>query len=262
MPVWGFAFRYVSHLLRSVDEHGIHAPFLYKLLTEAVYNKSVCIDFHSIEDIRKKCLENHTRIEVLDLGAGSRLDGKNKSRSIRFICKSFAKNPRICRVLHNTVKHLQPKTTLELGTSLGISTMYLASGFKDGTVYTIEGCPQTSKLAQQHFNDANIGNVVSINGGFDDVLPDLMRRTGKIDCVYIDGNHTFDATLRYFEMLTPFMHEGSCIIFDDIHWSAGMAKAWEHIVTSSQVTLSVDFFHLGMVFFNSGLSKEHFRVRL
>lgn len=256
------ASRYLSHLIHSVDEYGVHSPFLFKLLTESVYSQHDKYGLPAIERLRKKCLANDTEIDVLDLGAGSRLDGKNNKRSVRFICKSFAKNIRLCKLLHNTVKHLQPEITIELGTSLGFSTMYLASGHKSGKVYTVEGCPNTRSIALKNFDEAELDNIESMTGNFDEVLPDLLEQLGRFDCAYIDGNHTYEATIRYFESLQPYAQNGSLIIFDDIHWSGGMTKAWEQIISSQKVTMSVDFFHLGMVFFNPGFSKEHFRIRL
>lgn len=255
-------YDYLSHQVQAVNEHGVHSPFLFKLLTESIYNKKSKSDYLPIEQIRKSCLENETEIEVVDLGAGSRLDGKGKRRSIRFICKSFAKNRKLCRLLYQTVKHLRPLVTIELGTSLGISSMYLAKGFNEGTVYTIEGCPNTSNLARLHFKQAGVENLVSVTGNFDDKLPALLEELGRFDCMYIDGNHTFEATTRYFDTLLPHIKNNSFVIFDDIHWSSDMTRAWEKIIAHERVTMSVDFFHLGMVFFEPGFSKEHFRIRI
>ncbi|MEY3343097.1 MAG: hypothetical protein RL090_781 [Bacteroidota bacterium] len=255
------AFDYLSHQAKAVNEHGVHSPFLFKLLTESIYNKSINDDHLRIERIRKNCLQNNMEIDVVDLGAGSRLDGKGKRRSVRFICKSFSKNRKLCGLLYQTVKHLKPEVTVELGTSLGISSMYLATGFKAGVVYTIEGCPNTSEIARKHFKEAGMDNLISLTGNFDDKLPTLLKDLGRFDCMYIDGNHTFEATTRYFETLLPHIKNNSFVIFDDIHWSKDMTRAWEKIIAHERVTMSVDFFHLGMVFFEPGFSKENFRIR-
>jgi predicted O-methyltransferase YrrM len=190
------------------------------------------------------------------------VDGRGKRRRVSFICKSFAKNPSLCKTLFNMAKQLKPINILELGTSLGISTMYLACADTSTEVFTVEGCPNTASIAKENFNSMGLKNVQSYVGGFDEVLPGLLERIGKIGLVYIDGNHTEEATKRYFEMLKPYLSPDSAIIFDDIHWSDGMEKAWSTIVSDNSTTMTIDMFHFGVAFFNAKLSKEHFIVRI
>jgi predicted O-methyltransferase YrrM len=253
---------FLKHFFASVNEHGVHSPFLFKLLTQGVYERKKCPETRGIEHIRKQLKADHSSIQVTDLGAGSVIDGNAKTRSISFICQSFAKSPKLCGVLHRITKHLQPNNILELGTSLGISTMYLATACPSAKVITIEGCPNTAARARDNFTNAGFENIESLVGDFDDVLPSILNRTNCLGLVYIDGNHTYEATLRYFHLLLPKCGNESCIIFDDIHWSVGMEKAWKEISNHPKVTMSLDLFYFGIVFFDSRLSKEHFKIRI
>jgi len=256
------AIAFLKHFFASVNEHGVHSPFLFKLLTQGIYNKKSYPETEAIERIRKQLKADHTCIQVTDLGAGSVVDGKAKTRSIAFICQSFAKSPKLCTVLHRITRHLQPDNILELGTSLGISTMYLATAYPSANVITIEGCPNTAARARDNFSIAGLDNVESLVGDFDDILPSVLSRTNSLGMVYIDGNHTYEATVRYFHALLSNCGNETCIIFDDIHWSSGMENAWKEISNHPKVTMSLDLFYLGIVFFDSRLSKEHFKIRI
>jgi predicted O-methyltransferase YrrM len=255
-------FRYFRHWLLSVNEHGVHSPFLFNLLTSALYNKKEYIEWKTIEKIRDELLVDNSILDVIDLGAGSKSDGKSPQRKISFICRYFAKSPRLCKVLFKLARHLEPSHILELGTSLGMSTMYLSSANIGARVTTIEGCPNTADVAKKNFKKAGLHNIESKVGDFGLMLPSILNSIGNIGMVYVDGNHSYKATLGYFHTLCPFATEKSVIIFDDIHWSKGMEKAWDEICKDQRVTMSVDLFHFGLVFFDRRLSKEHFRVRI
>jgi predicted O-methyltransferase YrrM len=258
----GFVTRYIRFLVTSNNEHGVHSPFVFNLLTKGIYNRSNDLDFANIETIRSNCAVDKRIIQVTDLGAGSHLDGKNSRRSISYICRTFAKSPKMCKVLYRTLQHLKPYTIIELGTSLGLSAMYLASANENSRVISLEGCPNTADIARENISKSGLKNISVITGAFDELLPDLLEANERVDAIYIDGNHTHEATTRYFNMMLSRMHNNSFIIFDDINWSKGMVQAWNEITSHDKVTMSVDFFHFGMVFFNPGFSKEHFRIRI
>lgn len=253
---------FLKHFFASVNEHGVHSPFLFKLLTQGIYNGKNQPATETIERIRKHLKSDHTSIQVTDLGAGSLVDGKAKTRSISFICQSFAKSPKLCGVLHRITRHLQPDNILELGTSLGISTMYLATAHPSAKVTTIEGCPNTAARARANFSIAGLENIESFVGDFDEILPSILKRNNRLGLVYIDGNHTYEATVRYFHTLLAKCENETCMIFDDIHWSLGMEKAWDEISNHPKVTMSADLFYFGIVFFDPRLSKEHFKIRI
>jgi predicted O-methyltransferase YrrM len=150
---------------------------------------------------------------------------------------------------------------LELGTSLGITSAYLASAKDDSKLVTMEGSKEIAAIAQSNFEKLNVKNVSIITGNFDDQLPAFLNRQDKLDFVFIDGNHRLEPTLRYFEMLLPKTREGSILIFDDIHWSEEMEMAWKQIQHHPQVTVTVDLFFIGLVFFRKeNKVKQHFLI--
>ena len=252
----------IRHFFTAGNEHGIHSPFVFKLLTEGIYSKKHEPVFEIIEKFRQQLLGDNTVIKVKDLGAGSTFDGRLNKRTIAEITAKFAKSPRHCRFLFRLAGFLNPAVIIELGTSLGISGMYLASANRAGKLYSLEGCPETAIAAKKNFDKNNFKNVTVITGNFNDTLLPLLNNLETFDMAYIDGNHTYEATLDYFRIFAGRSHKKSCIVFDDIYWSPGMKTAWEAIKADPLVKVSLDFYQFGVVFFNDSLTRQNFVLRL
>jgi len=151
---------------------------------------------------------------------------------------------------------------MELGTSLGITTGYLALGNMEANVITMEGSVAIAEKALDNFRDMNLKNVKLVQGNFDDTLSKVLAALERIDMAFVDGNHRKVPTLDYFRQLIRVMSPESVIVFDDIHWSREMEEAWEQIKQDSRVTLSIDLFFIGLVFFNPSFKvKQHFTIR-
>jgi len=255
-----FITDYLKHRLTAKTRHGTHSPFVYKLADEVIYDFTDKSEYKSIEQQRKKLFSDESIITVTDLGAGSHLN-KNRTKKVNQIAKNALKSPRLAKLIYRLAKDTNPKTAIELGTCLGITTSYLAKACPDAEIITIEGCPETAEVARQNFNDLELDNIELHVGNFDGILPDIIARLPSLDFVYIDGNHRKDATLNYFKWCLPKVTEDSLLIFDDIYWSEGMKEAWAEIKNHPDVTVTVDLFWIGLVYFKKGRAKEHFKLK-
>ena len=255
-----FITDYLKHQLTAKTRHGTHSPFVYKLADEVIYDFTDKSEYKNIEQQRKKLFSDESVITVTDLGAGSHLN-KNRTKKVNLIAKNALKSPRLAKLIYRLAKDTQPKTAIELGTCLGITTSYLSEACPDAEIITIEGCPQTAEVAKQNFNDLELNNIELHVGNFDGILPDIIARQPSLDFVYIDGNHRKDATLNYFKWCLPKITEDSLLIFDDIYWSQGMKEAWAEIKNHPDVTVTVDLFWIGLVYFKKGQAKEHFKLK-
>ncbi|QRQ99588.1 O-methyltransferase [Dyadobacter sandarakinus] len=253
---------YLKYLWRAGNEHSIHSPFLFELYTRVIRNKKADLpDFTLLKSFRNELLHCTLEIEVRDLGAGSRVNKSNR-RKVRDIARNAEKPEKFGKLFYRLVQHFQPATVLELGTSLGLSTLYLAKAAPSGSVYTFEGCPETARYARQNFYKLKVENIEVITGNIDETLPAFLAGTPKpLDFAYFDANHRFEPTVRYFEQCLPHAHNDSVFIFDDIYWSAEMTQAWEQIKKHPSVTLTVDLFWIGLVFFRKEQVKENFVLR-
>ncbi|HVZ25796.1 MAG TPA: class I SAM-dependent methyltransferase, partial [Sediminibacterium sp.] len=165
-------------------------------------------------------------------------------------------------LLFRMVHYYAPSQVLELGTSLGITTAYLASANPLGQITTLEGAPAIAAKAQTHFNQLGLSNIRLVAGNFDETLPSVLNDLGKVDMAFIDGNHRFTPTVAYFEQLLPYVGESGFLVFDDIHWSSEMEAAWKKIQAHPQVTLTIDLFFVGIVFFRPEQKiPQHFSIR-
>ncbi|TXB65377.1 class I SAM-dependent methyltransferase [Vicingus serpentipes] len=252
--------KYISYKAKATNAHGIHPPFLFELYNNVIVDQTPFYAFSNIESIRAKLLLSNLEIEINDFGAGSSVN-KSKKRAINDIAKNTLKAPKYGQLLFRLVNRFKPTTVLELGTSLGISSMYLATANSKTKVTTVEGCPNVTKVAKVNFDKIGLKNIELVNAQFDVFLPEYLKRTGELDFVFFDGNHTKEATLNYFNLCLPKANKNTVFVFDDIYWSKGMNEAWDEIKKHPKITLTVDLFALGIVFFNTDLSKEDFVLR-
>ncbi|UUW09157.1 class I SAM-dependent methyltransferase [Flavobacterium plurextorum] len=260
---------YLKFLWNSKNEHGVHSPFVFSLLTKCFYDKKPKPEYKILKNYRKSLLENKNFIEVTDFGAGSKVFKSNK-RQICKIASTAGISPKRAELLFRVTNYFKPNNILEIGTSLGLATSALALGSQSlGTkakVTTIEGCAQTGNIAKNQLEKFDCKNVENIISEFESFLisENLSQNFGtKIyDLIYFDGNHSKKATLAYFELLLPTIDNDSVWIFDDIHWSQEMEEAWEIIKNHPKVKVTIDTFQWGFVFFRYEQEKEHFVIRV
>ncbi|CCH55423.1 O-methyltransferase-like protein [Fibrisoma limi BUZ 3] len=254
---------YLRYLLNARDEHALHSPFLFKLYTEVIRvdNRNEPA-FAAITSLRQSLLRRSDSIEITDFGAGSRVRSSPR-RMIRDIVRTAEKPARFARLLYRLIQRFHARSVVELGTSLGVTTAYLAdaAALTQGRVLTFEGCPQTAAVAQQNLLHLNAQNVDVIVGNLDDTLAPSVATLEHIDLAFFDANHRFEPTVRYFETCLTKAHNDTVFIFDDIHWSAEMEQAWAYIKAHSSVSVTIDLFWIGLVFFRREQPKQNFTLR-
>jgi len=255
-----FAKDFLLHRFNAKTRHGTHSPFVYRLVDNIIYDRSDKKVYTEVENIRKTLLADDRTITVLDLGAGSHIN-KNNTKKVSDIAAHALKSPKLAQLLYRIVADLQPTIIIELGTCLGVTTIYLQKAAAEAKVHTLEGSPETAAVAKETFTNAVLNNIELITGNFDDTLPDVINNIDKVDFVFVDGNHQKDATLKYFEWCLPKVQDDTLLIFDDIYWSEGMKEAWEQIKAHPQVKITVDLFWIGLVYFKNGQAKENFLIR-
>ncbi len=269
---------YLVFLWNSKNQHGVHSPFVFNLVTKCFYDTTKYPEYSILKKYRKSLLANNETIEVNDFGAGSRVF-KSNTRAISKIAKTAGISPKRAKLLFRIVNYFQPNTILEIGTSLGLATSALSLGLeaktnraklnKNAKITTLEGCLNTLNQCQLQLQKFNFNNITAINTEFSSYLSTqnpIPKTQNPIpntqDLIYFDGNHSKKATLDYFELLLQTNTNDSVWIFDDIHWSKDMEEAWKIIQNHPKVTVTIDTFQWGIVFFRSEQKKEHFVIRV
>ena len=257
--------KYINYRLTAYTEHDLHSPFLYNFYMELIKNEHPFSDFDELNIIRKQLQLNTTTLEITDFGAGSKKishKGNTNKRQIKQIAKHGIAQKKQAEFLYRLLNKFNPKTIVELGTSVGLTTLYLSKALPKSTIYTIEGCPNLFEFSKELFKTENANNITSINGNFNIEFPKLLQQIDSLDFLYIDGNHAYEPTINYFKLALDKKKSNSIFVFDDINWSDDMKKAWKEICEHKEVTLSLDLFYFGIVFFKTeNKEKEHFVLK-
>lgn len=255
--------KYIQYNIKASNGkgHGVHSPFVYDFIRKVLLTKSVPDNAAAIEFLRKELLKDKMTISVLDFGAGSR-KGSSYQRKIKDIASTALKPKKYAALLYHIVAYFKPENIIEMGTSLGITTCYLASAANGKKIITMEGAPAIANIASVQFAKMGLKDIQIMEGDFDQNLGDILNNIEKVGMAYIDGNHRYIPTMQYFNDLLAKSNENSFFIFDDIHWSAEMEKAWEQIKQDPAVTVTIDLFYIGLVFLRKE-NKEpmHYTIR-
>lgn len=259
MQILSLAYHYLLYRLKSLRLHGVHSPFVFDLYENVIRHDGYFVAYQKIEALRQQLRRDPTTLSVTDLGAGSRTRTTNE-RQVSSIARTAAKPAKYAQLLFRLVNHFQPHTVLELGTSLGLTTAYLAAARQKAQVFTFEGCPNIAAAAKSNFLQLQLGNIRQVTGHLDQTLPAMLQELPSVDLVYFDGNHRYAPTMHYFQACLSKRTDESVFIIDDIYWSAEMTRAWREICRHPEVTLSIDLFHLGLIFFRRQQPKQHFTL--
>lgn len=265
---------YLKFLWKSKNEHAVHSPFVFTLITKCFYDRKPKADpsgseqakqYQVLKNYRNSLLENTNTIEVTDFGAGSKVF-KSNIRQISKIAKTAGITRKRAELLFRITTYFQPESILEIGTSLGLATSALALESRSvgtkGKITTLEGCPETANQCQLQLQKFNFNTVELVVSEFSEYFETINHQPSTINLIYFDGNHSKKATLDYFELLLPTINNETVWIFDDIHWSKEMEDAWEIIQKHPKVTVTIDTFQWGLVFFRREQPKEHFVIRV
>lgn len=245
---------YFTYWLDAVDEHSLHSPFFYDLYTRVVKG-SDDNNYQPIETLRAQLLTMDRVINVEDLGAGSAaLTGS--TRKVSDIVRTSLSAPKFSSLYARIIRHFQSKNVLELGTSLGINALYLAAT-PEARVTTFEGAPEIAEIARMTFAFHPASAITLVEGNITKTLPAFLQQTGKIDLAFIDAHHRYQPTLQYADWLFARTHDRSILVFDDIHYSAEMEKAWNELTRHKLVYASADLYRCGVLFFDPSLNKQH-----
>ncbi len=251
---------FIAFLLASKNRHGVHSPFVYNLVDKCFNAKTNLSKMNSFKSIQKSVYSNHNSIIITDYGKGSSIF-KNNKRKVSDIAKIAGISAKRAKLLLRIIDYFKPINMLEIGTSVGLGTSVLSIGNTEAKIVTLEGCENTAEIAEGLFNANHLNNIQLIVGNFNNTMSSVTKNK-QFDLIYFDGNHQKSATLLYFNQCLETAHNDSIFIFDDINWSIEMQQAWEEIKNHSKVTITINTFFWGIVFFRKEQEKQHFIIRV
>lgn len=248
---------------------GVHSPYLFEWVRMVMSDKSAYYVWKDIEALREVMLRDERVIAFVDYGSGrGQSDDKKKSDClVKDIAKRSLARKQYAQMLYRLVNWLGNGRSLdivELGTSLGVTTAYLAAVRSGNRVVTLEGCEAVAEVARENWKKLGLNNVECLVG---EITEASLRSTVAtlnrgVDIAFIDANHTYASTREYFNVLAENVHEKSVIVVDDIHHSEEMERAWKEICADVRVTSTIDLYQMGLVFFDKHYWKRNYRMRL
>lgn len=249
---------FIDYFFRVVDQHSLQAPFVYEFYATLKKGIQQSKGINEIEQYRKSLLKDHSVLEKQDFGAGSRVLSESEEQTYSMIARYGISSLKECIFFSELAKIFQPKTCIELGTSLGVSTAYLAKSDSIDSLFSFEGNRTLAQKAVSFLNHQNCTNVQVIEGNIDDELPKVVKGIREIDFVVIDANHTQKALLTYFDLLKEKINHKGVMVIDDIRWSTDMYSGWKKLTKMEDVSLSIEFINQGVLIFEKGISKQHY----
>jgi len=251
---------YIDFLAASKTRFRVHSPFVYNFIEQVLRPKHPDKIVQPVIDLRKSLVRDKRDVIKTDYGASGK-ETNGYSAPVREIARNSSANEKQIRILYRIADTCKSNNILELGTSLGLSAASLSFGSPKARINTIEGCGNISSLAEENFRILGLDNINIIQSEFDQALDRILKDIGKLDLVFFDGNHRYEPTVRYFTRCLDRIHNDSVFIFDDIHWSRGMSKAWNDIIENPVCSVAIETYQMGYIFFRKELSKQHFILR-
>lgn len=257
---WQLFRRWLIFYRRATTLRKISHPFVYRLGEALLEDRRWFYAFSDAAGLRDYIAQNHQLIPQSEFGAGSQVLKPGEIK-VSELGSSAAVDARNGQLLFKLVNFLQPKILLEMGTSLGVSSVYQAAAAQEGRFLTIEGSPAIAQLAKKHLEGLKYKNIETFHGSFDEQLPKILPTLPHLDYVYLDGDHRLEPTLRYFEYCLPYLRKTSAFVVADIYWSSEMMQAWQKLRAHPKVTASVDFYDFGVLLFRkTEAAQAHFSL--
>jgi predicted O-methyltransferase YrrM len=252
---------YAAYFFRAKHKygHGVHSPFIYDFLSKVIFDDIHYSEYTNLLKLRKELKQSDAELPGLEIGSGS-MHFYQEYRKVSSLIHVSSVNKKFGKLLFRISRYYKPTTIIELGTSIGLSTLFLAKGSPLSQVITVEGNPELSHFAGELFRKYDAENITPIKGLFDEQLELLKQKYPTPQLVFIDGNHNIEPTLSYYRHFSDQMNSG-ILIFDDINWSLNMRKAWKKIRQDSKARATIDLFYMGIVFLDQSITPGHYQVR-
>ena len=166
-------------------------------------------------------------------------------------------------LLYWLAREFRPRTVIELGTNVGISSAYLAAGLREtaeARLVTLDASRYKQRIARGIHEELGLGKVAYRQGLFADTLVPALQELPPIDMAFIDGHHLYDATLSYYETVLVHASPRCVFVFDDIRWSEGMERAWAVLSKDGRFRIVADLERMGVCIRREGPPRKPFHV--
>jgi len=242
--------------LKNLNKHSERGTLFVHAFLEVKQNSFTTDEkkqFEILEQFREKLSFSEELISFEEIGV-------DKKIAVQDVVKKAASPIQWSKLFFSLTKWSRASHILEIGTNLGISGQYFVEAIKanpSAKFTTMEGVKRMCEIAEVQLSTRSINNKLQIlHGLYADSLEHIKESKEEFDLVFIDGNHTYDATVYYFNLLKPQYTSNAILIIDDINWSIEMQQAWIVLKNDPLVSFSIDLFKLGILFLGAKNKKN------
>ena len=254
--------KYIQHLfyLHYRKGHGIHSPYLFEFVNKVIFNGAELTVPPEIIRTHRELKKDRTQIPEVKLGAASHVNSTGERSAASFVRHSSV-SEKYGALLYRISRWFEPEMIIELGSGLGISSLYLASGSPHVPLHSIEGNPHRASFAEKVVAGLKMEMLNIHQGEMDEELNKLIPHVRGRFVAFVDGNHRYEPTIAYVRKLMEVAGDEALIIMDDIYWSKEMFKAWEELKSWPESRVSVDLYQMGIILLRRDLAKASFKFK-
>lgn len=258
--VFRFFADYLTHRLVAKTRHGTHSPFVYKLTDEVIYDFSAKKIDDSVEQQRKKLFDDDSSL-ILTENNECLGQLKLQQTTVKRLAKKLTNKKEVDRLIYRLVANRQPAVSLQIGTGLGVSAAYFSMANSRNPVKIIECEPEFSTVAQRIFSNLGIDNVELRTGNLQQLLHHTLLNSTKLDIVYFNKFKDGETLFNLFGLCLAKADENSMFIIKGIYSDPSTKTMWAKIKELPEVTVTVDLFWIGLVYFKKDQAEEHFKIK-
>lgn len=227
---------------------GIHSPYLYRLITAVLEEKWPYYHYACVEHLRKELKTDHASI-----------DNDTEKRGSNRLEKTEA---RCGQLLFRLIQDAHCKTVLELGTSTGLETQYMAFANQKARCISVTTSAEIAALALEGFKKQDLKNIELHLLQNDETPEKILNELGTLDFVLFNQFSGEKECLILFEQCLLKKNKDSLFVFTNIHSNPDILNTWKIIRTHSEVQVTIDLYHLGIVIFNTALEKKKYVIQI
>jgi len=225
--------------IRHRKGYGVHSPFAFNLITQVIYETSPYYAYRRLREIRNDLLSRRKALAITE---------------------RHISNQRVDELLFRLVNYVSPCTIIEIGTSHGLTTLYLSSAKKQVRCITVDKEQPENTIAQKLFEKTGANIEFHVDSSFL-CLGEILKSVSLAGFILFTVNRNSLSTIRLlFEQCLNSTDCNSLIVIKGIHSCGRTARWWNEVISDNRTGVTFDLYDVGFVFFDKTKIKQHYIV--
>ena len=229
--------------------HGIHSPFLFRLITSVIEDKSNYPEYKPYKDHQTKAIRLLANFPDPTVNLIYKRFNLSLSKPKKLYKKIEFPN-RFGKLIFRLIREFQPSYIFHYGPTLGVNLTLMAMAKSDCPVYQICDEPEYSLFSGDLIKYSECSNILSLTENQEpSILPPFM---------VVNHPNNPGLTRNIVQKYIANPGENDVLIIRGIHQSLEMYTLWKELIGNNSVRVTIDQFEIGIALFRKGLQKEDF----